>query len=227
VIEERPLGDLTPEQVRAAILGFAGEYEQTVPRFSAVKVAGVPAYKLARKGEAVPERKRRVRLWDLMVESVSLPEAIFQVTCSSGTYVRSLVEDIGQRLGVGAHLTVLRRLRAGSLFTAENSFTLERIEERTAKGDSGLLRNPVEFLTDHVSLTLAADAEQPLRDGRDIPIGESPLGESAPGPHDARLEVRSGAKMKVLRPDGMLIAVGEIVAHGPHALSFHPTKVLI
>jgi hypothetical protein len=123
------------------------------------------------------------------------------------------------------------------LFTLENSFNLERIEERIANGDSALLRNPVEFLTDHWTLTLPPEAEQHLRDGRDVSLGEASLGEpvpgqSAPGAADGQSEVRPGAKMKAVRPCGTLLAVGELavvktVARGPHAWSFHPTKVLI
>lgn len=222
VVEERPLTGLTPERVREAILSFAGEYQQKVPAFSAVKVGGVPAYRLARQGVPMPERLRTVRLWDLAVESVDLPCATFQAACSSGTYIRSLVDDIGQTLAVGAHLTALRRLSCGSLFTAEYSITLSEIEERIARGDSAMVRNPVEFLTDHLPLTLPAEAEQHLRDGRDIPLTDPLTGAAHAG-----MAVRSGAKIKVVRPCGTLIAVGEIVARGTQALSFHPTKVLI
>jgi len=227
VLEERPIDGLTEDQVRGAILSFAGEYEQTVPRFSAVKVGGVPAYKLARRGEPVPERTRSVRLWDVAIAEVSLPEATFEVTCTSGTYIRSLVDDIGQKLGVGAHLTALRRTRCGGLFTLDNSFNLEQIEERIANGDSAMVRNPTEFLTDHWTLTLPPEAEQHLRDGRAVLLEETALEETSLGTADGRPEVRPGAKMKAVRPCGTLLAVGEIVARGSHALSFQPTKVLI
>ncbi len=222
VLEERPLDGLTPERVREAILAFAGEYTQTVPAYSAVKVGGVPAYKLARQGTAVPERTRTVRLWDLEVESVELPAATFRGTCSAGTYIRSLVEDIGRRLGVGAHLTALRRLRCGDLFTIENSTTIHGIEESIARGDSAMVRNPVDCLTHHLPLMLPPEAESALRDGRDIPLPAA-LMAGAPDP----LELQPGVKMKAVRPCGTLIAVGEIVARTPHTLSFHPTKVLI
>jgi tRNA pseudouridine55 synthase len=162
-----------------------------------------------------------VRLWGIAVESVALPCATFEVSCTAGTYVRSLVEEIGQVLGVGAHLTALRRLRCGTLFTLENSISLEGIDERMAKGDSAMVRNPVEFLTDHLPLTIAAEAEQQLRDGRDLPLEGAVLSD------DPRHAVRSGSKMKAVRPCGTLVAVGEIVARGPDALRFHPTKVLI
>jgi tRNA pseudouridine55 synthase len=222
IISECPLDGLTGALVRTAILALAGEQVQTAPPFSAVKVNGVPAYKLARQGMAVPERARAVRLWDLTVESVALPEATFCVTCSAGTYVRSLVERIGQKLGVGAHLTALRRLRCGGLFTLEKSFTLEQIEKRISSGDSAMVRNPVEFLTDHLILTLTTGTERSLRNGKTVPLGEAAL--EAPDP---RLRPGPGVPVAAVRPDGMLVAVGKLVAGAPHALSFHPTKVLI
>jgi tRNA pseudouridine55 synthase len=217
LVEERPLDGVTPERVRDAILSFAGEYRQRVPEFAAVKVGGVPAYRLARRGEPVPERERIVRLWDLAVESVALPLATFHATCSAGTYMRSLAADVGAALEVGAHVTELRRLRCGPLFTLGNSITLTEIEERTAKGDSAMVRNPAEFLTGHLPLTVGEDHERYLREGRAIPLSAATNREPA----------RIGAPAKALRPGGALVAVGEIVAGGPGALSFHPSKVLI
>ena len=84
-----------------------------------------------------------------------------------------------------------------------------------------MVRNPVEFLTDHLPLTVAAEAEQQLRDGREIPLDGAAL---PAGPWPA---APAGAKIKALRPCGTLVAVGEIVARGSDALRFHPTKVLI
>lgn len=222
VIEERSLEGLTEAAVRAAILSCAGEHEQIIPKFSAVKVNGMPAYKLARQGLAVPERARTVRLWDVSVEGVALPQATFQVTCTAGTYVRSLAERIGQELGVGAHLTALRRLGCGGLFTLEKSFTLEQIEERIATGDSAMVRNPVEFLTDYLILPLTTNAERNLRNGQAVPLGEAGL--KAP---DSRLRPEPGAPVAAVRPDGTLVAAGKLTAGGLHVLSFHPTKVLI
>ncbi|HUJ74296.1 MAG TPA: tRNA pseudouridine(55) synthase TruB, partial [bacterium] len=93
------IGHLSDGQVRGAILAHQGQQWQTVPRYAAVKVRGVPAYKLARQGQAVPEQQRQVTVWDLEMQQVALPLATFSLSCSAGTYVRSLVHQIGQELG--------------------------------------------------------------------------------------------------------------------------------
>lgn len=213
VIERRELGGLDAERVRRTILATAGEQPQSVPRFSAVKHGGVPAYKLARRGLPVPERVRTVRLWDVEVLDVALPHAEFRVTCTAGTYMRSLADQIGETLGVGAHVVELRREACGRLFTLENSITLTGIGERLAKGDAAFLHNPAEFLTDHHPVTVGDESERSLREGRAIPAGAG-----APA---------AGANAKAVRPCGTLIAVGKVVANGPQGLRFQPTKVLI
>ncbi len=231
VIERRPLGDLSEAQVRAAILERAGRQRQAVPSFSAVKVQGVPAYKLARQGEAVPERVREVELWDLAVEDIHLPEASFRVTCTAGTYIRSLVEDLGLALGPGAHVTALRRTACGSLFTLADSDTLDGIVESLNKGQRDFVRNPAAFLPQLEPLVIAAETEIQLRDGRTLPLeppGVPALGQAPPlGPGEAKWTV--GQQVKALRPEGTLIAVGEVVSLPlePGRLGFRPTRVLI
>jgi tRNA pseudouridine55 synthase len=215
VVAEADAGALTDAAVREAALAFLGGYEQRVPRFSAVKVRGVPAYRLAREGRAVPERVRRVRIPLLEVEAIDLPLATLCLTCSAGTYVRSLADDIGQRLGVGAHVAALRRLACGSLFTLENSSTLVRIEAALAAGESGFVRNPAAFLPNYLPLLVEDDGERQLREGRSIPLSEDPA------------HLHLAAKAKALRPCGTLVAIGEVVRFGGGAWAFQPSKVLI
>jgi tRNA pseudouridine55 synthase len=239
VTERRPLDGLTPERVRAAILAQAGRQRQTAPAYSAVKVGGVPAYKLARQGAPVPERVREVELWDLAVEAVELPFATFCVTCTAGTYVRSLVEDLGLALGPGAHVTALRRLACGGLFTLEDSVTLEGIGQTWKSGHAGAgqpaqLRNPAEFLPEHRPLRVAPETERLLRDGRTILL-EAPAAGAAQAPGGSGGLERAGGWQAgqaalALRSDGSLIAVGVVTAALPGApdgrLGFRPTRVL-
>lgn len=212
---EKDLGGLTPGAARAAVLAFEGEMEQRVPSFSAVKINGQPAYKLARRGEEVPERVRRVTFRDLAVEPVALPALTFSVTCTAGGYVRSLARDIGERLGVGGHVTALRRLEIGGLFTLKNSYTLERIEERWSRGQAGFLFNPADFLPHHHPLEVDDASERNLRDGRTIPLAKTtpPL--------------QPAAKVKALRSCGTLVAIGEVVKFPGGLLGFQPDKVLV
>jgi tRNA pseudouridine55 synthase len=226
VIERRPLGGLTPERIQTAILAKAGKQRQTVPKFSAVKVGGVPAYKLARKGEEVPERIRDVELWDLQVEACLMPEVTFRVSCTAGTYIRSLVEDLGQELGVGAHVVALRRLASGTLFRLEESVSLEGIGECLKAGRMDCLKNPAEFLRDHATLTISPEMELQLRDGRTVAL-EALAREAS---DDVPRQVQGwteGLAAKALRPDGGLAAVGQIVKRSDGALGFQPSRVLI
>ncbi len=105
--------DAGPEEIMRAVKGFTGEIEQTPPAYSAINIKGRRAYELARQGIAVDLRKRMVTIHSIDVISVDLPDITFEVTCSSGTYVRTLAADIGERLGSAAHLKSLRRLSIG------------------------------------------------------------------------------------------------------------------
>jgi tRNA pseudouridine55 synthase len=124
-LETRPVGPLTPEQIEAVCVRFRGEIEQEVPAYSAVRVRGKRFYDLARAGQAVPRRVRKVRVHKLSVLEIRLPEVDLEVTCSSGTYVRTLCADIGAVLGCGGHLRRLCRTRVGP-FVLEQSVKLDQ-----------------------------------------------------------------------------------------------------
>ena len=109
VLETRPVPPLTAEQVRAAMQTFLGDQYQTPPMFSAIKVGGVPLYKLARKGEEVAREPRFIRVASYELTRFAPPHLDFRLRCSKGTYVRTLAHDLGQKLGCGAHLCALRR----------------------------------------------------------------------------------------------------------------------
>ncbi len=115
------------EAVRQAAARFVGEIEQVPPMYSAVHHQGQRLYHLARRGEEVPRPPRRVLIHRLEVEEIALPEVSFQVTCSGGTYIRTLAADLGAFLSCGAHLTALRRLAVGS-FRVEAALPLAALE---------------------------------------------------------------------------------------------------
>jgi tRNA pseudouridine55 synthase len=112
---------ITEEAVRAAFAHFHGEFDQVPPMYSAVKINGVPCYKLARKGKEVERKARHVEVLDYEITRLDLAsaEVDFRVHCSKGFYVRTYAHDIGQLLGCGAHLTALRRIRSGHFDIAE------------------------------------------------------------------------------------------------------------
>jgi tRNA pseudouridine55 synthase len=114
ILEEKPVpADLTLEQVKAAFDEFRGDFYQTPPMVSAVKINGVPLYKLARQGKEVAREPRFVRVYDSEITRCEPPDVDFRVVCSKGFYVRTYAHEIGQKLGCGAHLSALRRTRSG------------------------------------------------------------------------------------------------------------------
>ncbi len=126
-VTERVATDhITPEAVEAAAARFVGEIEQIPPMYSAVKVEGERLYKKARQGVTVERQPRSVTIYWLDVDATALPDVTFTVACSKGTYVRTLAADIGAALGVGAHLTALRRLGIGDV-QAEAAWTLDSL----------------------------------------------------------------------------------------------------
>lgn len=141
---------------------FRGEISQIPPMYSALKRDGQPLYKLARAGEVVEREPRSVTIARLDLLSYEPPFVRLAVACSKGTYVRALVEDIGQALGVGAHVAELRRTQAGP-FTLDQAISLEALEQAHAEGgsealdrfllpvDSGLEHWPLLQLSEHSS----------------------------------------------------------------------------
>ena len=126
VVAERDASGVTRAQIDAALSAFRGEIMQTPPVYSAIKVGGRRAYKLAREGEAVALAPRIVRVDSITLERFDWPMLEITVTCGKGTYIRSLARQIGQRLGTGGYLTALRRTSVG-LYTIDRAITLDAV----------------------------------------------------------------------------------------------------
>lgn len=114
------------DAIHKATLNFVGDVEQTPPIYSAVKIDGKRAYKHARKGEDVKLRSRIVQIDEFTITEINLPEVKFFVRCSKGTYIRSLVNDFGKNLSVGAYMSQLRRTKIGE-FDVNNAQTIEEL----------------------------------------------------------------------------------------------------
>ena len=117
---------LTLADLNAYAAELKGDQMQTPPMVSAVKVNGVPLYKLARKGVEVERKARLIRVYDYKIRTYNEPIAEFRVACTKGTYVRSLVHDLGQKAGCGAHLVSLRRTVSGD-FNVADAVTLDKL----------------------------------------------------------------------------------------------------
>lgn len=126
VIECREVPPFEEKTIRAAFERFRGDFYQTPPMVSAIKQAGVPLYKLARQGKTVEREPRLVHIYRYSIDRVTLPEIDFTVVCSKGFYVRTYAHDIGAKLGCGAHLYSLRRIKSGR-FDVANAFTVDEI----------------------------------------------------------------------------------------------------
>jgi tRNA pseudouridine55 synthase len=119
---------VTPELIHTVFQNFLGRLRQIPSMFSAVKVHGKPLYRLARKGIEVERKEREVEIFNIQIEEINLPQVRFKVSCSEGTYIRTLGKDIGKKIGCGAHLLSLRRIRSGS-FTLEQTIPWERLKD--------------------------------------------------------------------------------------------------
>lgn len=127
IMETRPVPPLTPDELRAAMAGFLGDQYQTPPMFSAVKIEGVPLYKLARKGQEIEREPRFIRISAFELLSFESPNLAFRLHCTKGTYVRTVAHDLGSKLGCGAHLSALRRTGSGR-FDISQCTPLDEIE---------------------------------------------------------------------------------------------------
>lgn len=118
---------VTETQVRDAVLQFVGEYDQVPPMYSALKVNGKKLYELAREGKTVERAARKVTIYEIEIEKIELPRVTMTVSCSKGTYIRTLCHDIGTVLGCGGCMEQLLRIKAGPFVLGE-SLTLTQIE---------------------------------------------------------------------------------------------------
>lgn len=127
VVNEAPV-NVTDDSFREAILSFLGEIKQVPPMYSALKVNGKKLYELARAGKTV-ERKTRMRtIYSIEVIEINNHKAVFSVTCSKGTYIRTLCSDIGRKLGTLAHMSGLERTQSGQ-FTVETAISIEEVKK--------------------------------------------------------------------------------------------------
>jgi len=160
--------NITEAQFEEALQTFVGEIEQTPPPYSAVKVQGRKAYEMARKGEEVDLEPRKITVHHLEVLEWTPPEVVIDVHCSSGTYVRSLANDLGKKLGCGAYLVGLRRTKSGR-FTLRDSVPLRRLQEAFTAGNWYQYLIPAaEALGDWPAVELNPDEVEGVRHGHRV-----------------------------------------------------------
>ncbi len=164
---------LTLKQVRAAAARFHGEMQQMPPQYSAKKIAGTPAYKLAREGKTVELKTATIQIASFEIRALEGAEATFRMSISAGGYVRSVAHELGEDLGCGAHLSRLRRTQAG-VFTLAEAHTLEEMSALAGNIEAleALCIHPRTLLPEMPSVTGDAMALGRLRNGAQANLPE-------------------------------------------------------
>lgn len=160
------------EEAVNAILSFIGDYDQLPPMYSAIKVDGKRLYELARQGKEVQRKTRPVTFYEIEILKMEFPFVRIRVLCSKGTYIRTLCHDIGQKLGCGAVMTSLERIRSGQ-FTKENAYTLEQIEKIRDEGSLDSIIIPVDSVFSELPrLIVTGETQNKILNGNLIYINE-------------------------------------------------------
>ena len=205
---EQPI-NVTEKQFEEALMTFIGEIEQTPPPYSAVKVQGRKAYEMARQGEPVDLAPRKITVHHLEVLEWAPPEVVVDVHCSSGTYVRSLANDLGEKLGTGAYLVGLRRTKSGR-FSLRDAVPLRKLQESFNAGDWYQYLIPAaEALGDWPAVELNPDDVEGIRHGHRVKAGP----DAQPG------------MVRGVSTQGELVALMELVTGEDNVSAWQPRKV--
>lgn len=155
-------------EVRDAVMGFVGGYEQVPPMYSALKVNGKKLYELAREGREIERQPRHVDITFIRITGMDLPEVRFEVGCSKGTYIRTLCADIGDKLGCGAVMAELKRTRVGN-FRIEDSIRLSKVEELMRQGAyEDYIIHPDSMFMEYEGAAVKPEAESALLNGNKL-----------------------------------------------------------
>ena len=166
-INESPV-EITEEEIRDIILSFIGTYNQIPPMYSAKKVGGKKLYEMAREGIVIERNPCPVRIISMTIHEITLPEIRFSVTCSKGTYIRSLCRDIGEKAGCGGCMKSLIRTEVAG-FSLSDALTLSDVEQFRDEGRLMEIIHPIDSVfMDYPAITLFGTAEKLLQNGNPI-----------------------------------------------------------
>ncbi len=201
VVAQRPVLEYSASQLEATFDKFRGDIEQVPSMYSALKHQGRPLYELARQGITIERAARPVHIYDLKLLDRTLDTLILDITCSKGTYIRTLVEDIGEVLGCGAHVHTLRRLNAGP-YQEQQMITLPQLESLAQTGDYSALDAcllPIDTaITGWPLMTVSEAAFYYLRRGQPVILPHAP----------------TSGWVRLNLHDGKFLGVGEILDDG-------------
>ncbi|TAN42178.1 MAG: tRNA pseudouridine(55) synthase TruB [Nitrospirae bacterium] len=198
VTQRSEITGVTEAGLKEVVGSFRGEIEQVPPMYSAIKVGGRPLYSLARKGIEIERASRKVLIKELSLTGIDLPYIDLRVSCSKGTYIRTLCDDIGSRLGTGAHLVSLERERIGP-FDVWDSVTLEELGGRDLAPDGRTVYSIDAALSGLDEVILDERSVAKLQNGVRIEA-------------DMMTAIPEDRPLKLKGPDGKLFAIGRVHA---------------
>jgi len=218
---EVPVPDsINPDSLQQTLLTFLGEIEQIPPMYSAVKVDGKRLYEYARKGEEIERKSRKIRIFWIKNIEISLPYFGFDVHCSKGTYIRTLVSDMAVKMGSGAYLTDLTRTQCGRFFSLNDSIELDQINNINKSDLQKKFIDPQCLLPGwHIITANSFEMRKNICQGRLVPIGSDDIRFSQEGKDSLNAIVKD--------KDKRLIAIGSLEFSQDCQYRFHPSKVLI
>ncbi|MEC8867767.1 MAG: tRNA pseudouridine(55) synthase TruB [Pseudomonadota bacterium] len=174
VVEERSTDGVTQDRIQHALESFRGEIDQIPSMYSAIKYRGKPLYKYARQGVEIERESRRINVYSIELSTFSGSEMTLRVHCSKGTYVRTIVDDLGEQLGCGAHVVELRRLMAGP-FKESDMVTFEEIETARVDGRLDELLAPISSaVSQWPAVRLSATSAYYIRQGQPVLVPHAP-----------------------------------------------------
>jgi tRNA pseudouridine55 synthase len=224
ITSRKPWEDIPPGLIYSVFHTFLGKVQQIPPMFSAVKIQGKPLYRLARKGIEIERKERSVEIFDIQVEEIDLPLVRFRVSCSKGTYIRTLGRDIGRKMGYGAHLISLRRLRSGP-FTIKQAISWKTLKHLSKFEElSPWLISLKEALPSFPEVIGDEQLVKKVRIGKEMMVRDlSPLALSA---------MEKSERLKLVSPEEGLVAILKSEIKGvdiqradPEIVAFRPLRI--
>jgi len=227
IIKKFDISQIEPFEITNAVYSFLGEQKQKIPPFSAAKIKGVPLYKLARKGVETPRIFRSVKFYEIEIEKIKLPFLQLRIRCSKGTYIRSMANDLGILLKIGAYLLSLDRTACGEFFDKNNSISIEKIKKIESDKDVPWI-SPISLLNHINTLNVDDEMTSKIKFGQRIKF---PLSSNFKE-YKKNLRVKDLTKItnhlqsKVLDNNQNLIAIGFLLWEN-ESCYFQPTKVFL
>ena len=208
ILAVRDTADLQEEDAAGTIRSFVGEYDQIPPMYSALKVNGKKLYELARSGQEIERKPRRVQIREIEILEMELPRVRMRVTCSKGTYIRTLCQDIGEKLGCGGCMESLTRTRV-ERFSVEDSIRLSEAEQRMEEGSLASFLFSIDEMFDRMpKLYLKPDAARMARSGNSF-LPEDILWAAAERDGELLKEYTDGERVRVYDEERRFIAIYE------------------